>query len=137
MEPRCRLFLGIADLDIALRENKLMINADSTAEQEEHRAKWERVDRLSIIKRIFFEHLLGDFPEEGTTKEFLATLMQIYQVFDNVEDEKLKNEKSAIALLSVPTKPRSGKNNLKKKTHSMFLTKVRMLRNQVYVDTTL
>ena len=78
MEARCRLFLGIADLDIELRENKLMINADSTAEQEEHRAKWERVDRLSIIKRIIFEHLLGDFLEEGTTKEFIVALMERY-----------------------------------------------------------
>ena len=49
MEARCRFFLGIADLDIALRENKHMINADSTAEQEEHRAKWERVGRLCLI----------------------------------------------------------------------------------------
>ena len=80
MEARCRLFLGIADLDIALRENKLMINADSTAEQEEHRAKWERVGRLCLIaiKRTVFEHLLGDFLEEGTTKKFIVALMERY-----------------------------------------------------------
>ena len=57
--------------------------------------------------------------------------MDKYQVYDIVEEEKLKDEKSAIALLSVHTKPRSGKNNLKKKTHLMLLTNVRMLRNQV------
>src|SRR4030065_1655961 len=106
MEARCRLFLGIADLDIALRENKLMINADSTAEQEEHRAKWERVDRLSLIdiKRTIFEHLLGCFPEEGTTKDFLVDLKERYHVSNIVEEEKLKNENSAIALLSIHAK---------------------------------
>ena len=73
MEARCRLFLGIADLDIALRENKLMINADSTAEQEEHRVKWERVGRLSLIaiKRTVFEHLLGDFLRKGQLRNLL------------------------------------------------------------------
>jgi len=35
--------LEIADLDIGLREDKHMINFESTPEQKKHLAEWERV----------------------------------------------------------------------------------------------
>ena len=83
--------LGIVDLDIALRENKPEVNAESTAEQREHLAKWVRADRLSLIaiKRTISEHLLGGLPEECTAKEFLAALKERYQVSDNAESGRL------------------------------------------------
>ncbi|XP_027343006.1 uncharacterized protein LOC113855567 [Abrus precatorius] len=79
--------LGIANLDLALRESKLTINADSTLEQKERLAQWERSDRLSLIaiKRTVSEHLLSGLLEKGTTKEFLTVLGERYQVSDNAE----------------------------------------------------
>jgi len=83
--------LGIADLDITLREDKLVVNAENTAEQRERLAKWVRADRLSLIaiKRTISDHLLGGLPEECTTKEFLDALKERYQVSDNVESGRL------------------------------------------------
>jgi hypothetical protein len=83
--------LGIADLDIALREDKPVVNAESTAEQRERLAKWVRADRLSLIaiKRTISEHLLGGLPEECTAKEFLDALKERYTVSDNAESGRL------------------------------------------------
>lgn len=39
--------LGIADLDMTLREIKPMINDQSASEKKEKLFKWERSDRLS------------------------------------------------------------------------------------------
>jgi len=83
--------LRIADLDIALPEDKPVVNAESTAEQRERLAKWVRADRLSLIaiKRTIFDHLLGGFPEECTAKDFLDALKERYQVSDNAESGRL------------------------------------------------
>ena len=62
--------LRIADLDLALREEKPEINENSTPEQKELLAKWERSDWLSLIaiKRTISEHLLSGLPEKGSAK---------------------------------------------------------------------
>ena len=42
--------LGIADIDMALREIKPSdLNEQSTVEQKDHFAKWEKSNRLSLI----------------------------------------------------------------------------------------
>ena len=79
--------LGIADLDLSLREDKPVITDESTPEQKELLAKWERSDRLSLmaIKRTVSEHLLSGLPETGTAKEFLTALGGRYQISGNAE----------------------------------------------------
>jgi hypothetical protein len=86
--------LGIADLDIALREDKPVITTTSTAEEKERLAKWERADRLSLIaiKRTISEHLLGGLPDNCTAKEFLAHIKERYKVSDNAESGRLLKE---------------------------------------------
>jgi hypothetical protein len=59
-----------------LREDKPVINANSTTEQKERLAKWEKADRLSLIaiKRTVFEHLLGGFLKNALLRNFSLLL---------------------------------------------------------------
>lgn len=68
-----KFHLGIFDLDIPLREDKLIINAKSSI----------------AIKKTIYKHLLGGFPEEWIAKEFLSSIKQRYMIFDNVESVHL------------------------------------------------
>jgi len=80
--------LGISDLDLALREDKLVISSKSTPEKKkELLAKWERSNRLKLIaiKRTVSKDLLSGQPKKAIVKEFLNALGKKYQVFDNVE----------------------------------------------------
>ncbi|XP_058746814.1 UPF0481 protein At3g47200-like [Vicia villosa] len=79
--------LGIADLDMALHETKHVINDQSTPEEKEKLAKWERSDRLSscAMKRTISEHVISGLPEKENAKEYLAAIRKRFQVSDNVE----------------------------------------------------
>lgn len=79
--------LGIADLDIGLRETKLVINDQSTPEEKEKLAKWERSDRLSlcVIKMTISKHLISRFPEKENVKEYLTAVGVRFQVYNNTE----------------------------------------------------
>lgn len=78
--------LGIDDLDMTLRETKPMINDQSTPEQKEKLAKWERSDRLSLcaIKRTISEHLISGLLEKENAKEYLTAIEEMFQVSYNV-----------------------------------------------------
>lgn len=79
--------LGIADLDMALRETKHVINDQSAHEEEEKLSKWERSDRLClcVIKRTISGYLISGFPEKENAKEYLTAIGERFQVSDNVE----------------------------------------------------
>ncbi|XP_050915345.1 uncharacterized protein LOC127130365 [Lathyrus oleraceus] len=79
--------LGIGDLDIALRETKPMINDQSTPEEKEKLAKWERSDQLSLyaMKRTISKHLISGFPEKENGKEYLTVIGERFKVSDNAE----------------------------------------------------
>ena len=79
--------LGIAYLDMAICENKPVINAESTPDEKEKLAKWERSNRLSLvaIKRTISEHLLSGLSDTTNAKEFLTTLGERYQLSNNAE----------------------------------------------------
>lgn len=70
--------LGIVDLDIELRETKPVSNYQSTPEEKEKLAKWERSDRLRLcaIKKIIFEHLISGLPEKVNAKEYITATIK-------------------------------------------------------------
>ena len=86
--------LGIADLDMALRETKPVINAESTPEEKEKLAKWEKANRLSLyaIKRTISEHLISGLPEKDNAKEYLTAIGERFQVSDNAESGYLMKQ---------------------------------------------
>ncbi|KAI5434917.1 hypothetical protein KIW84_021658 [Lathyrus oleraceus] len=110
--------LGIADLDMALRKTKPVINDQSTPEEKEKIAKWERSDRLSLcaMKRTISEHLISGFPEKENAKKYLTAIGERFQCV--AEEEKLKKERSDLALLTFHAKPHSGKNSWKNKKNT-------------------
>ena len=80
--------IGMMDLDMALREDQPLKPTDeSTKAERAHYAKWERLNRLSLIpiKRSIAEHLLGGIPENNNAKEFLVDVGNIYHISDNAE----------------------------------------------------
>ena len=69
--------LGLMDLDMALCEDELpKPTNESTEAMRAHHAKWERLNRLSLIsiKRSIAEHLLRGIPESNNAKEFLVVV---------------------------------------------------------------
>ena len=69
--------LGIADIALALRENKSDdLNDQSISEQKNYYAKWKKSNKLSLIaiKRSVSEHLLSGLSETNNTKELLDTI---------------------------------------------------------------
>ncbi|XP_061364652.1 uncharacterized protein LOC133308078 [Gastrolobium bilobum] len=86
--------LGIVDLDLALREDKPVVNAESTPEEKQLLAKWERSNRLGLIaiKRTVSEHLLSGLPETTSAKEILDAIGNRYRVSDNAEYGYLMKE---------------------------------------------
>ena len=80
--------LGIADIDMALREIKPSdLNEQSTVEQKDHFAKWEKSNRLSLIaiKRSVSEHLLSGLPETNDARELFEAIGQRYLISNNAE----------------------------------------------------
>ena len=69
--------LGIADINMALREAKPTDLTDtSAAAEKDHFAKWERSNRLSLlaIRGLFLEHLMSGLPETTDAIVFLAAV---------------------------------------------------------------
>ncbi|KAI5424368.1 hypothetical protein KIW84_030524 [Lathyrus oleraceus] len=68
--------LGIIDLDMALCETKLVINAQRAPEEKEKLAKMKRSNLLSLCanKRTISEHLINRFPENENAKEYLTSI---------------------------------------------------------------
>lgn len=79
--------LGIADVDVALLETKPVVDAQSTPDEKEKLAKWQRSNRLSLyaIKRTISEHLISGLPEKDNAKDLLAAIGERFQVSDNAE----------------------------------------------------
>ena len=73
--------LGMMDLDMALCEDEpLKPTNESTEAMRAHYAKWERLNRLSLIsiKRSIVEHLLGGISKSNNAKEFLIVVGNRY-----------------------------------------------------------
>ena len=87
--------LGMMDLDMALREDEPSKTTDESIEAEiAHYEKWERSNHLSLIslKRSIAEYLLGGIPESSNAKEFLVTVGNRYQIYDNAEAGNFMDE---------------------------------------------
>ena len=75
--------LGIAEINMALREAKLADLTDtSTAAEKDYFAKWERSNRLSLlaIRGIFPEHLMSGLPETTDANIFFAAVAERYKI---------------------------------------------------------
>ena len=76
------------DLDMALREDEPpKPTNESTETMRTYYAKWERLNRLSLIsiKRSIAKHLLGGIPESNNAKEFLIVVGNRCQTSNNAE----------------------------------------------------
>ena len=79
--------LGIADINIALREAKPADLTDtSTATEKYYFAKWERSNRLSLvaIRGTIPEHLMSGLLETTDASIFLAVVAERYKINKNV-----------------------------------------------------
>ena len=80
---------------MTLREDEPPKPTDEGTEVEKaHYAKWERLNRLSLIsiKRSIAEHLLGGIHERNNAKEFMVAVGNRYQISDNVEARNFMDE---------------------------------------------
>ena len=80
---------------MALREDEPPKPTDeSTEAKRAHYAKWERLNRLSLIsiKRSIAEHLLGGITENNNAKEFLVVVEKKHQISDNAEAGNFMDE---------------------------------------------
>lgn len=87
--------LGIADIDMALREDEPPRPTDkSTRAEKELYAKWEKSNRLSLLtmKRTIADYLKGGIPETTNAKEFLTAVGKRFQVSNNAEAAQLMIE---------------------------------------------
>ena len=87
--------LGIADINMALREAKPTDVTDtSTAAEKYYFAKWERSNRLSLlaIRGTIPEHFMSGLPETMDASVFLATVAERYKINKNVETGTLMSK---------------------------------------------
>ena len=80
--------LGIADINMALREAKPADLADtSTAAEKDYFAKWERSNRLILlsIRGTIPKHLMSGLPETTDASVFLAVVAERYKINKNAE----------------------------------------------------
>ena len=87
--------LGIVDLDLALRVEKLAEpTTDSSAEDRDYYAKWERSNWLSLIgiKRSIPEHLISGLPETDNAKTFMKNVGERFHMSNKAEAGQLMND---------------------------------------------
>ena len=88
MEKANNFALGIADINMALREAKPADLTDtSITAKKDYFAKWERSNRLSLlaIRGTIPEHLMSGLPETTDASVFLAVVAERYKINKNAE----------------------------------------------------
>ena len=96
--------LGIVDINMALREAKLVDLTDtSTVAEKGYFVKWERSNRLSLlaIRGTIPEHLMSNLPETMATSLFLTTVAERYKVNKNAEAGTLMRKLTGTSYNSV------------------------------------
>ncbi|XP_020426582.1 uncharacterized protein LOC109950850 [Prunus persica] len=70
------IVLGLLDHDLALREEKPEVTANSNAEQKQKLEKWEKSNRicLLVMKKSMTETICGGITESENAKEFLEAI---------------------------------------------------------------
>ena len=100
MEKEDRFSLGIADINMALREAKPAdLTNTSTAAEKDYFAKWEQSNRLSLlaIRGTIFEHIMSGLPETTNVSVFLAAVAERYKINKNVEAGTLMSKLTGIS----------------------------------------
>ncbi|KAG8388204.1 hypothetical protein BUALT_Bualt02G0101400 [Buddleja alternifolia] len=89
--------LGLADIDVALREDQPVELADDASDTERRAyTRWERSNRLSLLamKKSIGEHLLSGLPETNSSKDFFDAVGKRYYVSDKFEAGNLMSDLS-------------------------------------------
>ena len=96
--------LGIVDINMALREAKLVDLTDtSTVAEKDYFTKWEQSNRLSLlaIRGTIPEHLMSGLPETTATNLFLITVAERYKVNKNADAGTLMSKLTGMSYNSV------------------------------------
>ena len=82
-----KLYLAITNLDLALREQEPVINAESTTEQRANHEKWAHSNRvcLMVMKYTMEKTIRQSVPESEKAKNFLESIAERYVKFDKAE----------------------------------------------------
>ncbi|CAL8154162.1 unnamed protein product [Prunus armeniaca] len=85
--------LGLLDHDIALREEKLVLTYESTAEQRLKLERLEKANRICLLitKKSMTKAIYGGIPYSKNAKEYLKAVAEKFKESDKAETGNLMN----------------------------------------------